>query len=156
MIQVLRIGSCLINDSKRPVLNTSQYANRCATNNGAGDVFPTKPICAECNQNCMAEYRGNLIIAIGLNDALKSHQIKYRQHQDVKELIKNLNQTLLELIPHAKNTYFIRPIEVAIWGDADDGSPVNYQVYDDLLDTVRLYNYSCLSPFNRTAVKFDD
>jgi len=86
----------------------------------------------------MEQFSGNLILGIGLNNALKANSRNYRDSGDPIKQLENLIDTINELLPNAKFIYFIRPIEVPIWADNEDASYHCYQAYGALAEKVTI------------------
>ena len=98
-------------------------------------------MCFYCGKNCMATFDGNLIVAIGLNNALKAQNHQFRS-QNVPRMLDNLFATLAEMIPKARETYYIRPIEVPIWTKNEAENEVNYNIYYSILEHLEKKNIS--------------
>lgn len=132
LIQILEVGWYMLNNRNEPAL----LQNRAAAKNGVRGHFPFNKTCDQCNESCMENYRGNLILAIGLNNALKADKPKFRESQNVKQMLNNLINSIHESIPNAKHIYFIRPLEVPTWADNESTSHHCRQVYDTLMQMV--------------------
>ena len=117
--------------------NWVQNYNRQNMNNGESGNYEDQisPQCQECNENCMGTFRGNLIIAIGLNNALKAKQKDFFE-QNVKLLVKNLQRAIHHHIPNTANVFYVRPLEVPIWQDESENRSRNFDIYDKLIDEV--------------------
>ena len=67
------------------------------------------------------------------------------QGQRIPLLVENLDKTLKELIPKARETYFIRPIEVPVWLKDEELNEQNYDIYYKLLEEFEKKNISRVS-----------
>ena len=121
-------GRYRLDENGRTLCNTASF--REAAKNGTRGAFKIDTKCAECGENCMADFGGNLVFAIGLNNALKAHNYSFRT-QNVSDLVDNLIATVDELLPNYRTMYFVRPLEVPVWKN-DPNADKNFSTYHDL------------------------
>ena len=68
--------------------------------------------CAHCCNDCLATFKGSIIVCIGLNNALKAGTRSFR-NQNITELMTELESTLTTRAPKAKIVY-VSPISVRV------------------------------------------
>lgn len=77
LIQILRVGKCLRNGDFPILQNSTKFRNE--AKNGLRSYFSKDQDlnCEYCGVNCMKNFDGNVIIAIGLNNALKARVTRF-------------------------------------------------------------------------------
>ena len=80
------------------------------------DEFARTRFCRHCKQECMENFTGEIVLVVGLNNALKATRqpfVNYQRKrvQNVPAMFKLLDEVLAEMLPKATVT-FIQPLKV--------------------------------------------
>ena len=78
-------------------------------------VFPADHRCSHCEESCLSNFEGNLILAFGLNNSLKAVKKSY-QGQNIQNMFKMIDSTINQMLPKVSTVYYIPAIRV----DRDD------------------------------------
>lgn len=97
---------CLLQSGKLSTdwdLNKLQIRNRFQAGR---DEFPTVRFCKHCYSECMTEFKGQLIIVIGLNNILKAETLPFAtlagvNQQNIFAMNKMLDETCKKMAPEA-------------------------------------------------------
>ena len=78
-------------------------------------VFPADHRCSHCEESCLSNFEGNLILAFGLNNSLKAENKSFNG-QNIQHMFKMIDSTINQMLPKVSTVYYIPAIRV----DRDD------------------------------------
>ena len=119
------------------------------------DEFARTRFCRHCKSECMEDFAGELILVVGLNNALKATRQPFvnfqrKRIQNVPAMFKLLDGVLAEMLPKAK-VAFVQPLKVPYLRFKDQ-----LEVYAEIETEVLKRNHISIDPEKPTRENMID